>query len=229
MFRGNAHKQSGLTLLELLIASALTAILLLGYVAVMDAGSRTSLAQDDQSRQLESTRQATDLLQSALRQAGFSPRPWDSDYDLDNPFFGSGPTGDKSGDRLVITSWSDLNCFNYRNPDKDSEGLAKFYLRQQQFDVSTTAQLAVQCRYGPSVDAMVTQIRRQGRVPGISAMQVLAGLDADEDGYVEQWQSLDDSISPSRIRGARINFELNTASPANTKVEFVTAIRSHSG
>ncbi|WP_323847374.1 PilW family protein [Microbulbifer magnicolonia] len=64
-------KQSGLSLIELMIGILLASLLLLGVLQIFDANRRTNDLQESLSRIQESGRMATDLLNKELRGAAF--------------------------------------------------------------------------------------------------------------------------------------------------------------
>jgi prepilin-type N-terminal cleavage/methylation domain-containing protein len=221
-------KRQGYSLLELLIVLALTAALMLGLVQLMMAGTAASLRQDKQAQLQERARLAISLVRKAARPAGFTPTPWDATMVLDDPLDGSQDSVSTSSDRLVVTQWSDLNCFDYRNPDSDTSGTARFYLRETQLDLNSTRHLALQCRYGPTKDSMVTQIRRQGRVPGISGFQIEYGEDLDANGQVEYWSPAGSWSDSNAVRGLKISLTV-TEQELTESLEFQLAFPGRSG
>ncbi|WP_237068691.1 PilW family protein [Microbulbifer guangxiensis] len=65
------QKQNGLSLIELMIALLLSAILLMGVLQIFDGNRRTQSLQESLARIQESGRMATDLLTKELRGAAF--------------------------------------------------------------------------------------------------------------------------------------------------------------
>lgn len=195
--------QAGFTLLELMIALSLSALALLTIVQLVTSAGAATMLQDNQAILHDRMRYAERLLGRAVSEAGFTPQPWNSG------FANTAVTGETAdavttrGDRLVVRSWSDRNCFDNPNPDRDAAGNARFYLRQNRFDLNTSGQLTRQCRYGPSEGELVTQVRRQGLVPGVEAFQLLFGLDEDGDGAVERWARAGDWTDERQLRAVR--------------------------
>ena len=194
----------GMTLVELLVATAVAALLILGLVTIASATSAASLLQRNQAELQDNVRYATSLVSRAVRQAGFSPEPWDEEFGRVALTAESVDGGPGSSDRLAVRTWSDRNCFENRNPDLNEAGQPLFYLRESVFDLTATRNLAHQCRYGPSLADLTTQIRRQGVVPGIESFQVLYGEDADGDGDIERWVTAGAWGDPGRVLGLRI-------------------------
>lgn len=197
-----------MTLVELLIAMALASLLALGLVQIASAASAADRLQRNQAEVLERARFALGNLARAIRQAGFRPEPW-------NPAFAADALADDNvdavapaGDRLSLRAWSDRNCFDNLNPDRDGAGRPRFYLRVQVFEVNASGQLAHTCRYGPAMDALTTQIRRQGLLPGVETLQVLYGHDGDGDGSADSWARAGQWSDPRRVLGVRIGLLL---------------------
>lgn len=206
--RGRGRCAPGMTLVELLLAAALSALLVLGLVQITSAASRASALQRNQAQLQEHARFASDLLSGAVREAGFRPRPWDGEHPVDALAETSQDAVSTRGDRLALRSWSDRNCFDNRNPERDADGRALFYLRESSFDLTADGHLAHQCRYGPTNADLVTQIRRQGLVPGVEAFQVLYGEDTDGDGQVERWVRAGEWGDAGRVLGLRADLLL---------------------
>jgi len=193
-----------MTLIELLVAAAVAAVLILGVVTIASATSAASLLQRNQAQVQDNVRFAVNLLSRAVRQAGYSPEPWNDDFGREALTAETADGGARASDRLAVRGWSDRNCFDNLNPDLDDEGQPLFYLRESVFDLTGAGNLAHECRYGPSPADLVTQIRRQGVVPGIESFQVLYGEDADRDGDVERWVRAGEWGDPSGVIGIRI-------------------------
>ena len=194
---------SGFTLLELLIALLLSTLALAAIVQfVTSAGGATQL-QDNQAVLHDRVRYAERLLGRAIGEAGYSPRPWDLSLSIPAVTEETADAATSGGDRLVVQAWSDRNCFDNLNPDRDAAGNALFYLRRNRFDLNSSGQLTRQCRYGPSEDDLVTQIRRQGLVPGVEAFHLLFGLDQDGDGTVERWTPAGGWSEEHQVRAVR--------------------------
>jgi type IV pilus assembly protein PilW len=239
-----------MTLLELMVAVAVAAILILGLVTIASATSAASLLQRNQAQVQDNVRFAMNLLSRAVRQAGYSPEPWNEDFGREAVTAESADGGPGASDRLAVRGWSDRNCFENLNPDRDADDQPLFYLRESVFDLTASGNLAHRCRYGPSAAELTTQIPRQGVVPGIESFQVLYGEDADGDGDVERWVKAGEWSHPDDTLGVRIgllaagdnavlersakDYELlgvTVSRPADGRLrrafEFATAIRGH--
>jgi type IV pilus assembly protein PilW len=198
----------GMTLIELLIALALAAFLVLGLVQIVAAASAAGGLQRNQAELLDRARFAIGILGRAVRPAGYRPEPWNSDYAPDA--LGADNLGGASaaGDRLQLRTWSDRNCFDNRNPDRDADGRPRFYLRESVFDLTADGSLAHTCRYGPGPGNLTTQIPRQGLLPGVESFQVLYGDDSDGDGNIDGWARAGQWTDAQSVLGVQIGLLL---------------------
>jgi prepilin-type N-terminal cleavage/methylation domain-containing protein len=212
---------SGFSLLELLIAAALAAALIAGLVQIVAAASAAGSLQRNQAQIQDHTRFAIGVLARAIRETGYDPEPWSDAYAPVGLGSGNLDGATASGDRLAVRAWSDLNCFDNRNPDRDSDGHPRFYIRESIFDMTGDRSLARLCRYGPSAGEMTTQVQRQGMLPGVESFQVLYGEDGDADGNIERWVPAGQWSDPARILGVRVGLLLASedavADPAATQ------------
>jgi prepilin-type N-terminal cleavage/methylation domain-containing protein len=195
---------SGFTLLELLLAVALASLLTLGLVQIVTASSSAGRLQRNQAQIEDHARFAIAVLSRAIREAGYRPEPWNDAYSRAALSAGNANDVTASGDRLALRAWSDVNCFGVRNPESDDDGHPRFFIRESVFDLTATGSLARLCRYGPSEDQMVTQVQRQGLVPGVESFQLRYGEDADDDGNVDRWVAADHWQDPQRIKGMKL-------------------------
>jgi prepilin-type N-terminal cleavage/methylation domain-containing protein len=76
---GKSHRFAGMTLLELMIALTLGALLLLGLVQITSAASSSTRLQRNQAQLQENARLALSLLGRLVREAGFDPSPWEGE------------------------------------------------------------------------------------------------------------------------------------------------------
>ena len=205
---GGRQGDSGMTLLELVITMALTAFLILGLIQIASAASSSTRLQRNQAQIQEHARLAANTLTDAIRQTGFSPEPWNNAYAPMGLAENSLDNVSTNSDRLAIRSWSDLNCFNNLNPDRDSSGIPLFYIREIVFDLNSDNGLTQQCRYGPSLSEFTTQVRRQGFIQGVESFQVLYGRDSDLDGSIDAWVKAGQWSDPQTILGIRFGLLL---------------------
>jgi hypothetical protein len=186
---------------------------LLGLVQFATAAGASRRLQDSQSRLQDQARTAVRLLGDAVGEAGFDPAPWSGEYALDDAFAGSADDISSLSDRLVVRGWSDRNCFDNLNPVSGADGRPAFFLRESSFDLNGDGQLTRSCRYGPSATELTMQVRRQGKVPGVDAFQLLFGIDGDDDGNAELWVGAGGWVRPARVLGVRLGLLLRGADP----------------
>ncbi|MBT8050832.1 MAG: PilW family protein [Gammaproteobacteria bacterium] len=212
-----ASEQRGLTLMELLVAMAISAVLLLGLVKMFTALGSAARLQENQAILQDRERFAARFLNEAIASAGFSPQPWQSSpaRRAVTPETTDHLTG--SSDRLVVQTWSDRNCFDNLNPDRDGHDRPLYYLRITAFDLNGRKYLTRSCRYGPSPASLVLQVRRQGLLAGVESFQTLFGLDTDEDGNVERWVRGGGWSEEGNIRAVRIGLLLAGPDPVGEK------------
>ena len=196
-------RQSGLGLLELLVAMALAAVLLLGLVQLITAAGSATRLQDNQAAMQDTIRYTGRLLANTVSRAGFTPQPWNRQFDLPAVAPGTSNGADSASDRLAVQDWSDLNCFENRNSATDSDGQPLFFVRETEFDLNGSGYLTRTCRYGPSRPELVTQVRRQGLVPGVESFQLLFGDDRDGDGNIDRWVRAGEWSDEGSVLGIR--------------------------
>jgi type IV pilus assembly protein PilW len=202
------QREIGMTLLELVITIALSAILILGLIQIASAASSSTRLQRNQAQIQEHVRLAAKTLTTAIRETGFTPEPWNEQYTPLGLAENSLENISKTSDRLTVRSWSELNCFNNRNPEKDSSGNPLFYIRESVFDLNSDNGLTRQCRYGPSMAKLTTQVQRQGFIQGVESFQVLYGQDSDLDGSIDIWVKAGQWSDSRRILGVRFGLLL---------------------
>lgn len=200
---------NGMTLIELVITMALSALLILGLVKIASAASFSTQLQRNQAQLQENARLAIRTLSRVIRQTGFNPRPWSTSFPPQGLSGASQDHVSSAGDRLVIRSWSDLNCFSNRNPETDSSGSPLYYIKESAFDLNSTKGLTRQCRYGPSQAELVTQVRRQGLIQGVESFQLQFGDDSDQDGAVDTWVKAGHWSDPDNVMAIRVGLLLS--------------------
>lgn len=206
--RLNVCYTEGMSLLELMIALTLSALLLLGLVQIASAAASSTRLQRNQAHLQENARLAITVISRFVQETGYSPEPWNTGRELPGLPDSNADSITGGSDRLVVRSWSDLNCFDNRNPELDASGQPAFYIRESQFDLNSANGLTWQCRYGPGEPDMVIQIRRQGFIQNIESFQVLYGEDTDGDGVINRWVRAGQWETPRQILGLRFGLLL---------------------
>jgi len=199
---------AGFSLMELMVALFLTAVMLLAMVQLVNAGASTSRLQDEQADLQGRLRFAAGSIFTAVSGAGFSPEPWNEAFERAAIGTDSGDDVVFSSDRLVVRTWSDRNCFDSFNPDLDGSGQPRFYIRESAFDLNGSNFLTRTCRYGPSPTGLVTQVRRQGLLAGVEAFHLLFGEDVNADGDIDRWVAAGRWSDEGAIKGIRAGIVL---------------------
>ena len=194
----------GFTLVELLISTALAAVLITGITQLVMASATSYQLQQNLGAMQESARYAFSTIRQEIEAAGYQAEPWDSTKDIK-------ALGDRSvnaftatGDRISVQRWSDQNCFNNYNSDLDENGHARFYLRESTFSINGSDNLALTCRYGREAGQLITQVNNLGLVENAEAFQVLYAEDSNSDGNADRWVTAGQWLDESNILAARL-------------------------
>jgi hypothetical protein len=114
-------------------------------------------------------------------------------------------------DRIALRFWSNLNCFENRNPILDEAGNPAFFIRESVFDMNSTRGLTHTCRYGPTEAEFITQIRRQGFIRNVDSFQVLFGEDRDGDSNIDSWVLGGEWSDEKQVLGVRFGLLLSSS------------------
>lgn len=200
----------GFSLMEVLIGTALSSLLIAGIVELLAASTHAYGLQLSQSQLAQSARFAHDTLVSHIAQAGYRPQPWQQQSEI------SALTADNidgsalPGDQLGLQRWSQSNCYGNANPVKDSAGQPAFHLLKVNFHINKASNLALNCRYGADNSQLRTQINNFSLVEDIEAMQVLYAEDLDGDGIADHWVTAHRWQQESAVRAIKIGLLLVT-------------------
>lgn len=231
MSRGTNHfsiqSQIGFTLVELLLVVLLSSILITGMVQIVSAASSSFRLQDNQAEVMENARHAIATIGRSIRQAGFSPEPWNPTFHQDSLMPESLDHVSSRSDRLVLRSWSDTNCFDHQNPVAGENGEPAFYIRESLFDLNSSSDLAHTCRYGPTESELITQINHQGFVRHIDSFQTLYGEDSDEDGQIDLWVKGGLWTSAEHVLAVRVGLLLHSSDPVLESSKSTFSVLDH--
>jgi type IV pilus assembly protein PilW len=201
-------QQTGLTLLELLVAALLSAVLIMGLVQIVTAASNSFRLQDNQAEVQENGRYALATLGRMIRQTGYVPHPWNEGLEAQGLTTQTQDQVTSRSDRLAIRFWSDTNCFDNRNPIEDSAGEPAFHIRESLFDLNDRNDLTHTCRYGPTPSEFVTQVNHHGFVRNVESFQALYGEDTSGDGLMNRWVKGGEWTDQEQVLGIRIGLLL---------------------
>jgi len=194
----------GMSLLELLIAMALSSLLTLVLVQMAMAARGSFRMQDNLAELQENARYFADLLTTHLVASAYHPQPWTHEATPIGLMADSVDGSSANSDKLVSRQWSEHNCFGTLNPDRDSSGQPRFYLKESILEMSND-NLVVSCRYGRSAAELSTQINRQGAIPQVEVFQALYATDSDADGQIDAWARAGQWGSPDQVRAVRLS------------------------
>lgn len=204
----------GFSLIELMIAMTISALLMLALVQIAGAARSSFRLQEGLASVQQSGRFALESLADILQQAAFEPYPWLATGIAVGVTEGSIDGLSASSDRLAVRSWSERNCFGNLNPVQDTAGKAVFYLKESVLELNSSNNLAHTCRYGTSADTLVLQINRQGLVEDVESFQALYALDLDLDGHPDRWTTAAGWPPNSQLRGLQLGLLIRSPDAA---------------
>jgi len=220
-------RMRGLSLIELLLAMLIGAILLTGLIQIAASARSSFLLQEAIAEVQESGRYVVDSLGDILRQTVFSPQPWLASATAIGLTAETVDSVSAHGDRLAIRTWSERNCFGNPNPVLDSDGRPEFFLKEVILELNGSGNLAHTCRYGPGTEALVNQILRQGLVQNVEAFQVLYAEDLDGDETPDRWVVGGDWEAPEAVLGFNLAVLIRSSQPVAEPVSRVVNVLDH--
>jgi len=220
-------KNQGLSLIELLIAMLISAILLTGLIQIASSARSSFLLQEGLAEVQESGRFVLDSLAKILRQTVFSPQPWVAPTTAIGLTVDTADATSTHGDRLAIRTWSERNCFGRPNPVTAPDGRPEFYVKESIMELNGSGNLAHTCRYGPDVASLLTQINRQGLLQNVEAFQALYAEDIDSDGIADRWVVGGDWEDASHILGVHVAVLIRSHQSVSAPLERVYNVLDH--
>jgi len=206
-------KQSGLSLIELLIAMVIGLFLLVGITTSYLSSKKSSIVRDQISILEDNGRAALEILTNTLQHTGY--RSTDLDL-LENPFMATQPTSSSCGTG-GDTSVLDESIFPAGNlNDADGDIISVFYLGDEEvFTDCAGTELPLTCRVGANVDSNAHRIfsaffvdnddnlqcagsqntELQTIAEGVENIQILYGLNTDDD----EFKSVERYVNASEI------------------------------
>jgi type IV pilus assembly protein PilW len=183
------HKtnQTGMTLIEIMIALLIGAFLLGGVLQIFTGSQQTYQMQQNLSRLQENGRFAIDFLAHDSRMAGYREC---LTYTVPTPITGTNDTGLNSSDTITI-QLSTGAC---------GASVLSTIAYSVQADVSGQPALFVKN------DAAAAQ----ALIEGIENMQILYGVDTDADGSVNYYVSANNVADMSKVVSIRITLTART-------------------
>lgn len=200
---------TGFSLVELLLAMAVASLLSAGLLQAVQAGSTSYRLQANISALAENARFALQAIRREAEQASFSEQPWAQSQDAGLEV--SVDQVSARGDRLAFRRRSNRNCYDNPNPVLAANGQPAFFLLETRFQVNTSGNLSLTCRYGPDPGQMVTQVNSLGLVEYADNLQALFAEDTDGDGRADGWVRAGQWENSRRVLGMRVGLLLASA------------------
>jgi len=197
---------AGFTLMEVTIAMALGTAVMAGTLVLTQAMSASARLQDNLGAMQEHARFAMESLGGEITQAGYHPRPWEGV--APEPFSGSADDISQHGDKLAINRWTDRNCHENPNSERDAAGNPAFFLRTSVFEIREDGQLSLSCSYGPDAARLVRQINRLGLIEHVHSLQALYAVDTNADGNADRWLAFGQWHESARVMAVRVGLLL---------------------
>lgn len=187
-------RQSGLTMMELLIAMALGVILLLVVIMMYSSAKQSYRLQDGLTRVQEDGRVAIHMISDEVRQAGFRAPVWNTPMAGYAPLTqGSIEGGEGGNDTLQLMYMDHENCSGAANVAIDPETTEpRADYKRITLSVDAGA-LQMTCEFGADPNNLTTEIANQSVVTGVESFQVLYGIDTDfpPDFSINAWTTAD--------------------------------------
>mgnify|MGYP001817773777 CR=1 FL=1 len=201
----------GFTLLELMLALGLGAMVLAGLLLLTQALTQ-SIRQQQAVAGLQSTaRLALDTLAGEIESAGANDAPWSSPVNI--AVAGSVARLSDATDRLVLQRHSPRNCVGNDNPIRRPDGQPAFWLLRSEFEVRDRTRLVRTCYYGPAPGPGTRQLNAATLVEGVELLQLRFGEDRDGDGRVDSWVRAGHWTAEADVLGVRIGLLLAARQP----------------
>lgn len=181
-----ASRQTGLTMVELLVSMALGLIVIAGATQIFMGGKRSTAVQEGMGTLQENGRLAMHFLQREIRMAGFPKNGFTAAIDAANVSNGAGA----ASDQLRVQNESGTDCLGQAsaNPTWSHFSIGN--------DVSGVPSL--RCRGSGNAGS------EQTLVEGIEAMQIQYGVDTDGDEFANQYLNAADVADWTSVVAVRV-------------------------
>lgn len=190
---GFPNRQSGLTIIEMLISLVLGLIIVSAVVNVYLGSTRSSRFTEGLGSMQENGRYGVSALQRGIRMAGYSPGLRIAPFDFSAP----------QQDSLVVRMRQPTDCNGQSTAGTD--GIA---VNTYRFNAGSRQ---IICR-GNSVAATDMPL-----VDGVDGFRVLYGIDADSDGFSEKYVPYDGSLDPLTVNSVRFAMLVSSNGPIRNR------------
>lgn len=218
-------KNAGFNLVELLVALAIAAFLMVGLVQVFSSIRASYDLQEGLSRLQENTRFVSTFLNRQLRETGYFPFPEHENLNIDIGFtFPSVLTGDipplltantvdgggSNSDTIEASYFSEFNCNDTLNPPSTT-GNPIIGHKQVSFAVVNN-ELRYTCRFGAPVigAAPPAVITNQPLLSNIETLQFQYGEDISGDGSADRYVDAGSWAAVGNIVAIRVGIILTS-------------------
>lgn len=196
---GKKTGHSGFTLVEVLVAVALSVVLMMVMLAMFVSTKHTGILQGGLTRVQEDGRIALHIISDEVRKAGFRKPVWNDPKRGYSPITTNSKNGTSGGsDTLQIMYMDDTDCNGTVNTAFDPETVEPLALyKRVTFNLGDAQNLLWTCEYGQSPNALSVQTSNQTIVENVETFQVLYGIDTDfpPDFSINAWTTAD-NITP---------------------------------
>ena len=225
-YAGSQTRQSGLSMIELMIATVISLFLVSGVLSVFSGSKASFHLIEAEARMHDNALFAIDTLNNVIRHGGYASDP-KNDYTTVTAPFVAGNAGDviqgtqgagSSPDTITVWYQGDddnriSNCHGINIPITQ--------LSRNRFQLSGTDLQCVQDNNGAGAST-------RPLISGITDMQILYGIDTIGDGSVNRYVTIDTLGTPllrDQIVGVKITLTLQERAGADTLSKtFTTAI-----
>jgi type IV pilus assembly protein PilW len=182
---GTEHRQTGFSMLEVMVSLALGLLLVIAIGAIYLGSKQTYLLQESSARVQETGRYALEEIGSSLRQAGYADLVANTAF-AGTTINGSNGSGTAS-DTLTVQYAGMLGDTNCDGDTVDSAGVAAGVLIQNSYNLDTGT-LQLRC---DGLIAATPGAAGPGSalVDGVEDFQVLYGIDTDNDESANLYSS----------------------------------------
>lgn len=222
-------RQTGLSLIEMMVALLIASLLMLALVVVFLSGRSSFLTQEQMARMQENGRFAFKLLTRDLQNAGHRREVWDV------PSLGFAFTantvdgGGTAPDTVELQFESDRDCEgNYNSntvnvplPGGGTATRPRYDQKLVNFTV-TGDTLVYSCSYGPANGTLVTQINNASVADGIENLQIQYGEDQTGNTSVNQWVDAGDWTNAFDVVAVRVALMVRTPETFTTEQDTQT-------
>ena len=192
--------QAGFTMVEVLVAMSLSAVLVLVILAMFASSKHTSILQDGLTRVQEDGRIALNVIADEVRKAGFRKPVWNDPLNGFTPITNTSQNGSLgTSDTLQLMYMDDTDCNGVVNTAFDPETFEPQALyKRVTFAVNNQQDLLWTCEYGQSPDSLNVQNANQPIIDNVESFQVQYGIDTDfpPDFSINAWTTAD-AITPA--------------------------------